>query len=78
MVVDQSCVGSYLGQREVAVTTDLVQRYTGAVHDDNPWYDGDSPFGGAVAPALLFHSEVYRNLGWYLPRLFGNLHARQE
>jgi len=31
-----------------------------------------------VAPALLLHSEVYRSLGWYLPRIYGNLHARQE
>jgi acyl dehydratase len=32
----------------------------------------------ALAPALLFHSEVYRSLAWYLPNVFGNLHARQE
>jgi len=30
------------------------------------------------APALCYHSEVYRDLSWYLPRLIGNLHARQE
>jgi len=34
--------------------------------------------GARAAPALLFHSEVYRNLSWYLPNIFGNLHARQE
>jgi len=33
---------------------------------------------GLSAPALLFHSEVYRSLAWYLPNIFGNLHARQE
>lgn len=33
---------------------------------------------GAVAPPLLYHSEVYRDLSWYLPNLIGNLHARQE
>ena len=31
-----------------------------------------------MAPALLYHSEVYRDLGWYLPNLIGNLHAKQE
>ncbi|HEV8575200.1 MAG TPA: hypothetical protein VGR43_10900, partial [Dehalococcoidia bacterium] len=35
-------------------------------------------FGGPVAPAILLHSEVYRTLAWYLPRIYGNLHARQE
>ena len=34
--------------------------------------------GRPAAPALLLHSEVYRNLGWYLPKIYGNLHARQE
>ena len=34
--------------------------------------------GATSAPALLFHSEVYRSLAWYLPNIFGNLHARQE
>jgi hypothetical protein len=31
-----------------------------------------------VAPALVLHSEVYRFGGWYLPNIWGNLHARQE
>ena len=42
------------------------------------WYRRPSPFGAALAPALLFHSEVYKNLNWYLPNLIGNLHAKQE
>jgi acyl dehydratase len=47
------------------------------VQDHNPWYFGGSPFGAAVAPALVLHSEVYRTVDWYLS-YFGNLHARQE
>ena len=39
---------------------------------------GTSPWERAVAPALLFHSEVYRDLSWYLPNIIGNLHAKQE
>ena len=35
------------------------------------------PVGAPVAPALILHSEVYRDLSWYL-NIFGNLHARQE
>lgn len=55
-----------------------------AVEDDHPWYHGDhgeSPFGGPVAPALLIHNPNYmngrRNL-WYLPNVYGNLHAKQR
>ena len=31
-----------------------------------------------IAPALILHSEVYRTKAWYLPYVYGNLHARQE
>jgi len=71
-------VGRYLGERVVEITPELVREYSEAVDDHNRWYSGESPFGSAVAPALLLHSEVYRTLSWYLPRIYGNLHARQE
>ena len=75
---DEVYVGRDYGAREVAITPELVRHYAEAVTDRNPWYFGDSPFGGAVAPALILHSEVYKNLSWYLPNLYGNLHAKQE
>jgi len=65
------------GRRPTPGTAD-VGRYTAGTGDRHPWYEGASPFGGPVAPALLYHSEVYRDLGWYLPNLIGNLHAKQE
>ena len=35
--------------------------------------------GGPVAPALILHSAVYKpTTDWYLPKIYGNLHARQE
>jgi len=71
-------VGRFFGGRTLEITPDLVEGYVASVDDPNPWYAGASPFGQAVAPALLLHSEVYRTLAWYLPRLYGNLHARQE
>jgi acyl dehydratase len=70
-------VGQYFGEREIDITPDLIQHYESSVEDHNPWYSGDSPFGGAVAPALLLHSECYHTVDWYLS-YFGNLHARQE
>jgi acyl dehydratase len=74
---DEVYVGKYYGEREIEVTPELIAVYTAGTGDANPWYTGDSPFGGPVAPALILHSEVYRDLSWYLS-VFGNLHARQE
>lgn len=74
---DEKHVGRYYGERRVTITPDLVAHYAAAVQDHNPWYFGDSPFGGPVAPALILHSEVYTTIDWYLS-YFGNLHARQE
>jgi len=71
-------VGLDLGGHEHAVTPELVDAYARSLADHHEWYTGGSPFGGPVAPALLFHSEVYSFGGWYLPNLYGNLHARQE
>jgi len=71
-------VGRDMGGREYSVTPDLIGVYGNGTEDRNAWYRGTSPFGAAIAPALLFHSEVYRDLAWYLPNLIGNLHAKQE
>ena len=63
-------VGQDVGGREVRVASADVDRYReGTAGNDLP----PDP-----APALCYHSEVYRDLSWYLPRLIGNLHARQE
>lgn len=74
---DDVHVGRYYGEREITITPELVKHYADSVQDFNPWYFGESPFGGPVAPALILHSEVYRTIDWYLS-IFGNLHARQE
>jgi acyl dehydratase len=78
-------VGRDFGRHDYVVTDELVAAYGSALDDHNPIYTGPSPFAGAVAPALLFHSEVYHfrdhpkaQPSWYLPNLYGNLHARQE
>lgn len=71
-------VGRDVGGRDLEIRPELVHGHATGTGDRHSWYEGDSPFGGAIAPALLLHSEVYADLGWYLPNLFGNLHARQE
>ncbi len=57
---------------------DAVENYIAGTGDDHPWYRGASPLGYPIAPALMIHSAVFRNHDWYLPNVFGNLHARQE
>lgn len=71
-------VGRDVAGRSLEITAALVDHHGAGTGDRHPWYGGGSPFGGPVAPALLLHSEVYADLGWYLPNIFGNLHARQE
>lgn len=74
---DEVYVGLQREPQDFDVTPELIAAYSAAVGDYNPWYTGDSPFGGPVAPALLRHSQVYLFAGWYLSS-FGNLHAKQE
>jgi acyl dehydratase len=75
---DEVFVGRDYGGAQYEVTPDLIERYIAGTGDDNPWYRGTSPFGGPVAPALIVHSAVFHTHSWYLPNVFGNLHARQE
>ena len=71
---DERYVGRDTGGTEYFITRDLVERYMAATGDDNPLYAGQE----GIAPALLLYNEVFRNLDWYLPNIYGNLHARQE
>lgn len=73
-----SYTGKDIGGLTVEITPELVARYAGGVQDPHPWYTGPSPFGGAVAPALVLHSAPHRFGGWYLQNRYGNLHAKQE
>jgi acyl dehydratase len=75
---DERYVGRDYGTSEHEITPERVATYIQGTGDDNPWYRGDSPLGGPVAPALIIHSAVYKDTHWYLPKIFGNLHARQE
>ncbi len=69
-------VGRDLGGRSTMIGTADVTHYEAGLGGATPRLR--TPDGATVAPALLFHSEVYRSLAWYLPNIFGNLHARQE
>jgi len=61
-------------QAERAVSPEVIAFYCDTFADRNPVYARDG-----VAPPLLYHSEVYAHIDrWYLRKLVGNLHARQE
>jgi len=75
---DHVYVGLDCGRREYMISSQMVQDYADAVQDHYPWYFGSSPFGGPVAPALIRHSEMFVDRRWYLPNIYGNLHAKQE
>jgi acyl dehydratase len=68
-------VGKDLGGRATTIRETDVVHYEAGTGGPTPRVTcGDT----IAAPALLYHSEVYRSLAWYLPNIFGNLHARQE
>ncbi len=63
-------VGMDVGGREFVVSTEHVAAYVAGT--------GTVDIPGGYTPALVYHSEVYRSLDWYLPNIVGNLHTRQE
>jgi 3-hydroxybutyryl-CoA dehydratase len=71
-------VGRDFGGMSYDITPETVATFIAGTGDDNPWYRERSPMGAPIAPALILHSAVYRTLEWYLPNIYGNLHARQE
>lgn len=75
---DEVYVGRDVPGRALEITPQMVQTFVEGTGDDHPWYRGRSPRGGPLAPATLLYSEVFRDRSWYLPNLYGNLHARQQ
>jgi acyl dehydratase len=76
--LDNWHIGRFVGERHYEIDASAVRHYSESVDDFSDSYTGTSDFGYPVAPALVLHSDVYRDLSWYLPRIYGNLHARQE
>jgi acyl dehydratase len=67
-------VGDLVHTAERAVSPEVIAFYCDTFADRHPLYARDG-----FAPPLLYHSEVYSHIDrWYLRRLVGNLHARQE
>ena len=75
---DEVYVGRDMGGTRWALDSDAIENFIAGTGDHHPWYTGPSPLGNPIAPALILHSEVYRTRAWYLPYVYGNLHARHE
>jgi acyl dehydratase len=70
--------GKELGTLDLTITEAMVEHYTKGLDEANPWYTRNSPFGGPVAPVIVFQDADSLFKGWYLDNLFGNLWMRQE
>src|SRR2546430_1817020 len=64
--------GKDLGTLELTITDDMVQHYVKGLDEPNPWYTTASPFGGPVAPVIVYQQADSEFKGWYLYNLFGN------
>ena len=70
--------GKDLGTLDITITDEMIQHYVKGLDEPNPWYTAASPFGGPVAPVIVYQDTDSQFRGWYLDNLFGNLWRRQE
>ncbi|MCH8283837.1 MAG: MaoC family dehydratase N-terminal domain-containing protein [Chloroflexi bacterium] len=70
--------GLELGAREIVITDDWIEKYRRSIDDDNPWYAGESPFGGPIAPAAVFNYEMEMFKGWHPPGIGNVLNTGQS
>lgn len=77
-MADDVYIGKDLGTAELTITDEMVRHYVNGLDEPNAWYTSDSPFGGPVAPAIIFQDISSRFKGWYLPNLYGNLWRQQS
>src|SRR6266576_1478462 len=78
MITTDVYPGKDLGTLELTITDEMVQHYIKGLDEPNPWYTTASPFGGPVAPVIVYQQADSEFKGWYLDNLFGNLWRRQE
>ena len=69
--------GKDLGTLDLTITADMVDHYIKGLDEPNPWYTTTSPFGGPVAPVIVYQAADSLFKGWYLDNLFGNLWRSQ-
>jgi hypothetical protein len=67
---------------EVRITPEINELYAYSLDDDNPWYSGPSPFGGALAHPIalvqLGTRPVLRQFPVTVPEGESSLHAKMD
>src|SRR2546430_7830409 len=49
--------GKDLGTLELTITDEMVHHYIKRLDEPNPWYTTASPFGGSVAPVIVYQDR---------------------
>jgi acyl dehydratase len=72
-------IGHEIPPTEMIITEEMVERYTWANDDYNPWYLKDSPFDGTIAPPtfLAYETDIMFINHFILPEGKG-IWAKQE
>ena len=66
-------VGQVAGERDLTVTPEMVAAHLEGVGAERDWYRGDSPFGGPIAPPMIFINDVLQIIDENFRR-FGTIH----
>lgn len=68
-------VGMTIGERSLKVTQEMVDAHCDAVGARREWYSGESPFGCAIAPPMIFINDLLAIYDENYKR-FGTIHAK--
>jgi len=78
---DIARIGEDLGSIQRQFSEAKIDRYLLAIEARNPWYAGESPFGGAITPPLITSDDyalIYYDVGGYLREGFFHAKIDQE
>lgn len=68
-------VGMVAGERDITVSPEMVAAHLEGVEGGRDWYESDSPFGGPIAPPMIFINDVLQIIDENFRR-FGTIHAK--
>ena len=68
-------VGMVTGERDLTVTPGMVAAHCEGVEAVRDWYRGESPYGGPVAPPMIFLNDLMA-INDMKFRRFGVIHAK--
>ncbi|WP_089934738.1 FAS1-like dehydratase domain-containing protein [Candidatus Entotheonella palauensis] len=69
-------IGEVLGYKKVLITEEVVATCAHSYESTHPWYFGESPYGGPIAPPTIFDNDMLNILDEQYER-FGSIHAKQ-